>query len=203
MLVTQSYRTTHTSRHTSAELLTPHRKRRSVTSFSLSVSPHPTTWSSNSHVVSVFTWYHVLKHVHYAHIIAKGRYPYHIQPTSYLPWYRTHTTWAISSPLGEYSTHVIQVCRQLEPLSHNSRPPGTHHCSLGRGGMEWEVCLMLLHMTNSGNQTPDILISSPVPSPLGYMLHIGVYWQKITTLRSNDVCYCYIYILWYPPTRGK
>ena len=80
----------------------------------------------------------------------------HIQPTRYLPWYRTHTIWAISSPLGEYSAHVTQVLvwKQLEPLSRNSHTPGTHRCWVGSGSTEWEVCLTLLHMTRSWISNP-------------------------------------------------
>ena len=35
----------------------------------------------------------------------------------------------------------------------------------------WEVCPTLLHMTNSGNQAPDLLILSAMPYPLGHTLH--------------------------------
>ena len=48
--------------------------------------------------------------------------------------------------------------------------PGTHHCWMGRGSMEWEVCPTLLHMISSGNRTPDLLILSPTPYPLGHKL---------------------------------
>ena len=33
-------------------------------------------------------------------------------------------------------------------------------CWVDRGSMEWEVCPALLHMTTSGNRTPDLLILS-------------------------------------------
>ena len=47
----------------------------------------------------------------------------------YLPWYKTHTTKSctITSLLGEYSMHVIQLYRQLEPLGQSFRPPASHH----------------------------------------------------------------------------
>ena len=45
--------------------------------------------------------------------------------------------------------------------------PGTHYGSVGRGSVEYEVCLTLLHMASSGNRTPDHLILSPMPYPLG------------------------------------
>ena len=70
----------------------------------------------------------------------------------------SHTTSTISSLLGEYSAHVIQVCGQLEPLGYNSHPPGTHHCWVGRGNMERDVCPTCLYMTSSGNRIPDLLI---------------------------------------------
>ena len=61
-------------------------------------------------------------------------------------------------------------------------PPGTHHCWVGRGSMEQEVCPTLLHMTSSGNRTPNLLILSPTPYPLGHMFpqtYIQVYeWTK-------------------------
>ena len=49
-------------------------------------------------------------------------------------------------------------------------PSGIHHCWVGRGTMEWEVCPTLLHMTTSGNWTPDLLILHPAPYPLDHML---------------------------------
>ena len=51
-------------------------------------------------------------------------------------------------------------------------PPGTHHC--GRDSMEWEVCLTLLHMPSSGNQTPDLLILSPLSYYLASCSHIDI-----------------------------
>ena len=62
---------------------------------------------------------------------------------------RSHLVW------GEFS--AFSAANAI----HNSLiffPPGTHHCWLGRGSMEWEVCLTLLHMTSSGNWTPDLLM---------------------------------------------
>ena len=39
-------------------------------------------------------------------------------------------------------------------------PPGTHHCWVGRGSIEWKVCLLLLlDMTSSGNRAPDFFLS--------------------------------------------
>ena len=52
-------------------------------------------------------------------------------------------------------------------------PPGTYHCWVTWGSMEWEVCPTFLHMTSSGNWTPDILILSPTPYPLGHMLPLS------------------------------
>ena len=43
--------------------------------------------------------------------------------------------------------------------------------------MEYEVCLTLLHIASTGNQTPDLLILSPyLPYPLGHVLLIILLW---------------------------
>ena len=43
--------------------------------------------------------------------------------------------------------------------------PGTHYGWVDRGSVEYEVCLTLLNMASTGNGTPDLLISSPMPCP--------------------------------------
>ena len=48
--------------------------------------------------------------------------------------------------------------------------PGTPYGWVDRGSVEYEVCLTLLHMTSTGNRTPDLLILNPTPYPFGYML---------------------------------
>ena len=48
--------------------------------------------------------------------------------------------------------------------------PGTQYCWMDRGSVEYEVCPTLLHMASTGDQTPDLLILSPTPYPLGHML---------------------------------
>ena len=48
--------------------------------------------------------------------------------------------------------------------------PGTHYGWVYRGSVEYEVCPTLLHMASLGNQTPDLLVLSPMPYPLGHML---------------------------------
>ena len=48
--------------------------------------------------------------------------------------------------------------------------PGTQYGWVDRGSVEYEVCPTLLHMANTGNRTPDLLILSPTPYPLGHML---------------------------------
>ena len=48
--------------------------------------------------------------------------------------------------------------------------PGTHYGWVGRGSVEYEVCPTLLHMASTGNRTPDLLILSPTPYPLGHVL---------------------------------
>ena len=50
--------------------------------------------------------------------------------------------------------------------------PGTHYDWVDRGSVEYEVCSTLLHMASTGNRTPDLLILSPTPYPLGHMLRM-------------------------------
>ena len=52
--------------------------------------------------------------------------------------------------------------------------PGTHYGWVDRGSVEYEVCPTLLHMASTGNRTPDLLILSPTPYPLGHMLPVIV-----------------------------
>ena len=69
-----------------------------------------------------------------------------------LAWHKQRGHSLISTP---YSTRqlplLIQDTHHLsdmqQPLSHKSHPPGTHHPWVGRGSMEWDVYLTLLHMT--------------------------------------------------------
>ena len=69
----------------------------------------------------------------------------------YLPWQRAHTSLQL----------LIQpwICA-----------PGTHYGWVDQGSVDYKVCPALLHMDNTGNQTPDPLILSPTPYPLGHML---------------------------------
>ena len=48
--------------------------------------------------------------------------------------------------------------------------PATIEPQVDRFSVEYEVYPTLLHMENTGNRTPDILILSPTPHPLGHML---------------------------------
>ena len=83
----------------------------------------------------------------------KIRYLYHIQQTiafpgiGHTPLEQSHLPW-------ENTAHVIKVCRQLKRL--NFRPPGTHYYWVGKGSMEWLVCLTFLHMISSGHRTPNL-----------------------------------------------
>ena len=64
---------------------------------------------------------------------------------SHLPWENSaHTSYKHTSSLSH--------------SGHNFCPPGTCHCSVDKGSMEWEVCPTLLHMTHSRNCIPDLLI---------------------------------------------
>ena len=53
-------------------------------------------------------------------------------------------------------------------------PSGIHHYWVTRGSMEREVYLTLLHMTSSGNRTPDLQILSATPCPLGLRVVLKV-----------------------------
>ena len=46
----------------------------------------------------------------------------------------------------------------------------THYSWVDQVSVEIEVCPTLLHMASTGNRTPDLLILSPMPYPLGHML---------------------------------
>ena len=48
---------------------------------------------------------------------------------------------------------------------------------------ECKVCLTLLHMASTGNRTPDLVILSPTPNPLGHMLTYPV--QDIYLIPCN------------------
>ena len=50
--------------------------------------------------------------------------------------------------------------------------PGTYYGWVDRGSVEYEVCPTLLHLASIENRTPDPLILSPSPYPLGHMLPI-------------------------------
>ena len=73
----------------------------------------------------------------------------------------SHVLW------GEFSTFSAANAIHNFPIF---TPPGIHHCWVGRGSMEWEVCPTLPHKTSCGNRTPDLLILSQTPYPLGHML---------------------------------
>ena len=97
--------------------------------------------------------------------------------------YDTHTIWAIDDHLSSRIQHIHhQVCGQLEPLRHHFCPPGTHHCWMGRGSMEWEVCPRLLYMKSNGNQTPDPLTVFQKPSGINF----GLVSLVVT---KSHVCY--------------
>ena len=75
--------------------------------------------------------------------------PYWTDQLPYVPWYKTQITSAFLSPLGEYrlvTVHVIQVCKQLKPLNHNSCAPSTHHC--------WVKCSVTLVIANGHFSLP-------------------------------------------------
>ena len=71
---------------------------------------------------------------------------------------------------GENSTFVHSAVAIANHYNfrflHSTRYPSRW---VGTGRLEWEVYLTRLHMTSTGNWTPDFLILSPVPYPLGHM----------------------------------
>ena len=48
--------------------------------------------------------------------------------------------------------------------------PGTHYGWVDQGSVEYEAYPSPLHMANTGNRTPDLLMLSPMPYPRGHML---------------------------------
>ena len=112
-------------------------------------------------------------------IPARGKLKsYQYSDDHYLPWQATEThSWVISSPHGENITHkdkdkdYLLVRRNLSctgQLSCAGRycasmqqreiqtqffvPPGSNHCWVNRGSMEWEFCQPLLYKTSSGTK---------------------------------------------------
>ena len=70
--------------------------------------------------------------------------------------------------LGELGAH--SAARDSHCNAVLFAPSGTHYCRVDRGNMEWDICLTLLHISSSGNWTPDLVIFNPTPCPLGHML---------------------------------
>ena len=54
---------------------------------------------------------------------------------------------------------------------------------VNRGIVEYKVCLTLLHMASTGNRTPDLLILSPMPYPLGHTLSQLLWIKQSSTIR--------------------
>ena len=91
--------------------------------------------------------------------------------------------------------------------------PGTQYGWVDRGSVEYEVCPTLLHMANIGNRTPDLLILSPTPYPLGHVLMLcppfysnaaqydSLSWrlllgcEAIYSIHPLKRCYLYYYLL--------
>ena len=71
-------------------------------------------------------------------------------------------------------------------------PPGTHHCWVCRGSIEWEVCLTLVQMTISGNWTIDISSFSPTRCPPGHMLPAVSFAQRAGFNEEDDRIIKYI-----------
>ena len=65
--------------------------------------------------------------------------------------------------------------------------PGTHYGWVDRGSVEYEVCPTLLHMASTGNRTPDLLILSPTPYPLGHVAAIHVCSVVFQCHQQNEI----------------
>ena len=98
---------------------------------------------------------------------------------------RSHLLW------GQFSAFSTANAIHNSPIFV---PPGTHHCWVGKGSMEWEVCLTLLHLTSGGNQTPDILILNPTPYPLFHMLPWFASFAGASRKRTNCFWFREIYL---------
>ena len=65
-------------------------------------------------------------------------------------------------------------------------PLGTHYCWVDTGSAD---SMLAQH---DGNQTPDLLISGPMPQPLGHALHIYIVsvspCDRLTTDQMPDMC---------------
>ena len=65
--------------------------------------------------------------------------------------------------------------------------PGTHYGWVDQGSVEYEVCLTFLHMASTGNRTPDLLILSLTPYPLGHAkFHSIIGWTCVVSLVWNE-----------------
>ena len=114
-------------------------------------------------------------------------------PTSSIRLYNfpgigTHS-FTVSPPLGR-----IQCIFCSNGANHcNSAffvPPDIQYCWVDRGRMIGDICPTLLNMTSSGNRTPDLLISSLMPCPLGHTAPILTCTQRclakfLNTKREN------------------
>ena len=89
----------------------------------------------------------------------------------------------------EFSTFSAANTIHNFPIFHSNFSFFTYYCWVGRGSMELEVCLTLLHITSSGNRTPDLLILRPMPYPLVHMLPLVILWYllllKLLTTFNN------------------
>ena len=77
-----------------------------------------------------------------------------------------HTCRIISQPFTIYPLAV-----GLVPMAacNNWSNLGSHYRWVDQGSVEYEACPTLLHVTSTGNRTPNLLILSPMPYPLGHI----------------------------------
>ena len=94
--------------------------------------------------------------------------------------------------------YVIQVCRQLEQLTFFFILSSPHQCWIGRGCMEWEVCLTLVCMTSNGNWNSHVLSHNTAgegtgvfyaePHPLIFLNKISLNQHSSTIDQCISIC---------------
>ena len=143
-------------------------------------SPHHITPDTSDTSGSVEQGYKVKVHTWRSDIDTLFAWPVSFDAIGRTPLLCSHLQWENTA-----NTSLNIIYMQLEQHLHNSRPPGTHYCWVGRGSKEQEVWLSHLHNTIGGNWTPDPLILSEVHFPLTHMV-LGTCTEGIRGLTLND-----------------
>ena len=84
----------------------------------------------------------------------QSRYPHEVSELYDLhPWYWNSLFYSLISSRENSAIAHFATAIAISLEFNFFVPSGTYHCSVGRGSMEWDVCLTLLHMSSSGNGT--------------------------------------------------